>query len=441
MSTSTTKNVAAERWTLAFALSIALLALPLAQPAEASHAPTYLQIEPETHTSANGTVHTFTATFRDEALAPIELAEGQLVDFEIISGPNANLTPGFRDFECPSNSPTQGATCTASYTDAAAFDSNNSVDMVCAWISTDGDDDQYDPNGVAADGGDCDLEQPRETDMNDLTDTILKTWVAPMPTFLDIDPETDTNPANTVQTFTAVFTDQDGHPIELSEGQLVDFEIMSGPNTNLSPAFRDFECPSNSPTVGGTCTATYMDGTSFDPNNRTDVVCAWISTDGDDDQYNPAGTVADGGDCDVELPDETEEGLDEFGHTIEGQKGNDLTDKITVTWTVQTFTHARTIGINFAHSQGDLVVSGMLAATVAYAPCVASQPVRVQRFLNGKWDTKATVLTNAQGRYRAELADRTGKYRALAPQTAHADADPSKRHVCSAAQAAKSHSH
>ncbi|MDQ4142752.1 MAG: hypothetical protein M3198_03255 [Actinomycetota bacterium] len=435
------KNLAARAIALLCATSLSFVGLSLSQAAKASHQPTFLQIEPETDTGPNGGIHALTATFRDEAGAPIQLSEEQLVDFEVISGPNSNLTNGFRDFECPSNNPTQGATCRASYRDGTAFDRNNSTDMVCAWISTDGDDDQYDPNGTAADGGDCDVEQPREAEDNDLTDVVLITWLGRLPTSLDIDPESDTNPANTVHEMTASFTDQVGHPIDLTEGQLVDAEIVSGPNTNMTGGFRDFECPSNSPTENGTCTATYGDQPSFDPANGVDVICFWISTDGDDDQYDPNGTAADGGDCDAETPDETEAGIDPFGNTVEGEKGNDITDSVTATWVVQTFTHDRGIGMKFAHQGGDLVVSGALTVIDGYLNCVGLQPVKIQRRVDGKWDTKATLQTDGEGSYRAELADNPGRYRAIAPRTAHADPDPSKRHVCTGAVKEKVHRH
>ena len=325
------------------------LLIPWTQPALAGQpaaVPTFLDVEPETDTNPDGTTHTFTVNFTDQFGDPIDLSEAQLIDFEIISGPNANTQPGFRDFECPSNSPTQGGTCTASYTDAVGFDANNATDTICAWISNDGDDDQYDPNGSADDGGDCDAETPNETEQgtdpnaqpipgdegNDQTDVVQKTWEARRATFLDVDPETDSNPNGTQHFFTVNFTDQTGAPINLSEGQLIDFEIISGPNEGLQPGFRDFECPSNDPTQGGTCTASYQDGQAFDETTSTDTICAWISNDGDDDIYDPNGAPEDGGDCDAETRDETEQGVDHNGNNIPGDEGNDITDVVQKTW-------------------------------------------------------------------------------------------------------------
>ncbi|MDQ3956574.1 MAG: hypothetical protein M3285_13610 [Actinomycetota bacterium] len=421
---------------------------------------TFLDIDPETDINPNGTTHTFTANFTDQYGDPIQLSEGQLIDFEIVSGPNTNLTPNFRDFECPSNDPTQGGSCTATYNDAVAFDPANAVDTICAWISTDGDDDQYSPTGTPADGGGCDNETQGESEVgtdpfgneipgeegNDKTDIVLKTWQARTATFVDIEPEADRNPNGTVHTLTASFTDQFGDPIELSEGQLVDFEVTAGPNTNLTPNFRDFECPSNDPTQGGTCTASYTDNVAFDAANALDTICAWISTDGDDDQYDPNGIAADGGDCDDETPDESEAGFDPNGNAIAGDEGNDQTDKVLKTWADAPLrtTHTRAITLVLRHTtKGALATSGLLSVTNGdYPSCVVGQEVRVQRKNNdGKWITKATPVTDANGRYSAEFLDRQGAHRALAPRSVITDPEAYTEDICTAAKKEKTHSH
>ena len=139
-----------------------------------------LDIEPESGSSPNAATQTLTAMFFDQIGNPIALPEGQLVDFEIIAGPNANLSPpatlGFRDFECPSNLPTPGNECTASYTDSPT--SGSGIDVICAWISHDGDDDTFDPNGAPEEGGDCDTEAPSTVD-NDETDVVFRTFDLP----------------------------------------------------------------------------------------------------------------------------------------------------------------------------------------------------------------------------------------------------------------------
>jgi len=153
-----------------------------------------INVEPETDTNPVGTQHEMVVTFFDNNGQPITLPEGQLIDFEIISGPNVMNNAPFRDFECTSNDPTPSNTCTRGYTGQ-----NAGTDVICAWISHDGDDDIYDPNGAPEDGGDCDTEAPGTED-NDETDIVLKTWTAvqqPAATQVNAEPESDTNPVST----------------------------------------------------------------------------------------------------------------------------------------------------------------------------------------------------------------------------------------------------
>ena len=302
---------------------------------------TFMDLDQETFTLPNGALNAITATFLDESGHTIDLGTGFLVDFEIISGPNADFNLGVRDFECFSN-PTSGGTCTGIYFDNVG----NGTDVICGWFSSDGDDDVYDPTGADADGGDCDTETANETEDgfdtnavlipgehgNDITDVVNTTWQARTPTFLNVEPETDFSPNGSTHTLTASFFDQFGNSIDLAEEQLVDFEILGGSNANSIAGGRDLECPSNNPTVGGTCAMSYTDPAPFDANTSQDTICAWLSTDGDDDQYDPNGTAADGGDCLAEAPNETDTGLTPNGLVIPFQRGNDQTDVVTEQW-------------------------------------------------------------------------------------------------------------
>jgi hypothetical protein len=49
-----------------------------------------------------------------------------------------------------------------------------------------------------------------------------------------------------------------------------------------------------------------------------------------------------------------------------------------------------------------------------FAGCKSGVNVKIQR-RKGGWKTVANVSTSDTGRYRAELKDRTGRYRALVP--------------------------
>ncbi|MDQ3915083.1 MAG: Ig-like domain-containing protein [Actinomycetota bacterium] len=273
--------------------------------------PTQQQIDcgPEGDTNPTGTQHTVTCTVRSAAGANPTL-EGADVDYQVTG---ANPTG-------PQHGCTTGANGTCSFT----YTGNNAGnDVIQAFVNQDGN----------HTNNDCGAEATGDAENDDFCDQVEKTWQARTATFLDVEPETDTNPNGTTHTLTATFTDQFGDPIELSEGQLVDFEIISGPNANFTPGFRDFECPSNNPTQGGTCTASYTDAAAFDANNATDTICAWLSNDGDDDQFDPNGAPEDGGDCDLETPNETEQGVDPNNQNIAGNEGNDITDTVLKTWT------------------------------------------------------------------------------------------------------------
>ena len=269
-----------------------------------------IDCNPETDTNPTGTQHTVTCEARSATGGGGTALEGVDIDYQVTG---ANPTG-------PQHGCTTGANGTCSFT----YTGNNAGnDVIQAFVNQDGN----------HTNNDCGAEATADAEDDDFCDQVEKTWQARTATFLDVEPETDTNPNGSTHTLTATFTDQFGDPIELSEGQLVDFEIISGPNANLTPGFRDFECPSNNPTQGGTCTASYTDNAAFDQNNATDTICAWISTDGDDDQYDPNGSAADGGDCDVETPNETEQGVDPNNQNIAGQEGNDQTDTVLKTWT------------------------------------------------------------------------------------------------------------
>jgi len=62
----------------------------------------------------------------------------------------------------------------------------------------------------------------------------------------------------------------------------------------------------------------------------------------------------------------------------------------------------------------DLVARGRLTSDLA--ACMAGVDVKIQR-RHGRWRTVRTVATNDAGRFSAEIRDRVGRYRALAPAT------------------------
>ncbi len=80
--------------------------------------------------------------------------------------------------------------------------------------------------------------------------------------------------------------------------------------------------------------------------------------------------------------------------------------------------HGRTITLSL---EGDLVARGRVGVEDDFAACRARVPVRVQRKSSGKFKTVARTTTKRSGRYRAEVADRPGTYRSLAPAVRKSD--------------------
>ncbi|MDQ4124382.1 MAG: hypothetical protein M3134_02120, partial [Actinomycetota bacterium] len=264
---------------------------------------------PDADTNPEGFTHTITCTTTNAGNG--QTVSGAQIDGEFLAGSpndpggNESGAPADADNICDAGE-SQAGTCTFTYTG-----NNPGTDVICFFVDEDANND--------VDDADCATEDAQGAgqgaDDADDADVVTKTWVRPAR--LDCNPETDTNPSQTTHQINCVFTDANDQPIQLPEGQLIDFEIISGPNANLTNGFRDFECPSNDPTTQNNCTGQYTDQAGFDANNATDVICAWISHDGDDDQYNPAGAPEDGGDCDSEAP---------------GTVDNDETDIVLKTW-------------------------------------------------------------------------------------------------------------
>jgi Ca2+-binding RTX toxin-like protein len=287
----------------------------------------FLNVSPETATNPQETLHTLTAVVHDSNGA---LAAGQKVDFEITAGPNANMSGAGVDGTCTADAQGQ---CTFAYTDGTTNPATpNNVDTICGWVDTD-DDNVFNGAGSDADGGDCAAETLGETENsplagtdtfgNDETDEVQKTWSVPQISFLNVSPETATNAPHTQHSLQAVVHDPAG---ALAANVKVDFEITVGPNTNMTNGATDGECTTN---AQGVCTFSYTDGNT-DPAapNNVDVICGWIDSDSDT-VFNAGGSNADGGDCDAEAANESENsslgGNDSFG--------NDETDIVNKTWT------------------------------------------------------------------------------------------------------------
>jgi hypothetical protein len=99
--------------------------------------------------------------------------------------------------------------------------------------------------------------------------------------------------------------------------------------------------------------------------------------------------------------------------------------------------HRRSVTLKLTDGQG-LVASGRVNVLDPFFECGENVPVKIQRMQSGKWVTVETDHTDGQGKYRAELADLPGTYRAQATlikkskdpgQTCLSDTSPTKRHT------------
>jgi hypothetical protein len=84
--------------------------------------------------------------------------------------------------------------------------------------------------------------------------------------------------------------------------------------------------------------------------------------------------------------------------------------------------HERTVTLAL---KGALVARGKVTAEGDFESCFQDVAVRIQRRAGGRWKVAARTTTGSDGTYEAELRDRPGKYRALAPALT-----PSEGHRC-----------
>ncbi len=87
--------------------------------------------------------------------------------------------------------------------------------------------------------------------------------------------------------------------------------------------------------------------------------------------------------------------------------------------------HARSITLKLEKA---LVARGRVSVEDDFEACAGDVPVVVQRRGQGRWAKVGRTTTSRTGRYRVELRDRPGRYRAVAPAV-----QPSEEHGCSKA--------
>jgi Ca2+-binding RTX toxin-like protein len=244
------------------------LVAPLGGTALATHpTPSCLNVEPELATNPTGTVHTVTATLRDDTGtctgATVNAGAGGVVIHFELAGPNdqddGNF-PATPDLQCTIS--TGQSSCTTNYTGNLA-----GTDTIRGWIDH-------------AAGADLDAAEGRDEVATpgaaepDETDVVEKTWGGTgAASRLDCTPETDTNPTNTNHVITCTATDAGGANINNAR---IDVEATGAndPDGNAVLTSPDFTCTTGQ---NGQCTVTHLAADSG--ASGTTSYRAWIDAD------------------------------------------------------------------------------------------------------------------------------------------------------------------
>ena len=236
----------------------------------------------DSETNQLGASETYTCkATRDDGADPgseRDPATGILIDVEQ-QGANDPDNRGFT--EDPNTTPDRNDACTIDASGQCtivipAADNEAGEALICFWYDFDSDN-QYDNDGVDADGAECDEEDWDENETpgifsgvtpwgtgagEDDTDVTRKFWGASGARFLDATPEFDQNVQGTAHTVTATVTDDFGAPVA---GVPVDFAIDSGSRNDLAGNDR-LICDNTVSNAQGVASCTYTDeGTGADP--------------------------------------------------------------------------------------------------------------------------------------------------------------------------------
>jgi protocatechuate 3,4-dioxygenase beta subunit len=286
------------------------------------------------------------------------------------------------------------------------------------------------------------------------TDTVTKTWQG-VARIIDLMPKTATNAPGTIHTVTATVTDINGEPVEGVEVNFTELGVgffVAGSDTSVETDANG-EAEAYTTTIAGqvgaeTITGTIDDATTdcglnaapagicedtVDKTWAVPVVVAPVITSFDP-ITGPVGTsVTITG---TDLTGATAVAFNAVSATITSNTATAIvtavpatatTGPITVTTaggtatsatdftvTVAPVTHARTITLRLRDS---LIAKGKVLVTDAYTACAASVTVQVQKRVAGiGWVTKRTIVTSSTGAYSTSLRNKSGKYRALAPE-------------------------
>jgi hypothetical protein len=95
--------------------------------------------------------------------------------------------------------------------------------------------------------------------------------------------------------------------------------------------------------------------------------------------------------------------------------------------------HNRSVSLSLRHH---LIATGTVHVADGFNACRSHVTVKIQHLKNGVWRTVGSDQTTALGKYKEALADRTGKYRAVAKKKVlnggddicKADTSPTRNH-------------
>ena len=334
----------------------------------------------ETNQAGVAETYTCTATAPDGADAGNErdLVAGVRIDWENLDGandPDNSTGPGSPDGNDACTTAANG-TCTISI---APSESQQGTANICFWGDNDADN-TFAPTGASNDGGGCNTEVAATEDLN-LIDVATKTW-ALTPEILDCDDQSgddnQTNNAGEAETYTCTATAPDGSDTgnerDPVSGVRIDWENLNGANDpdNSSAAGTADANDACTTATNGICTIAIAPSENA---TGTANICFWADTD-NDTAFDPAGIIADGGECNSEAP---------------ATEDTDLVDAVTKTWTGSL---ARTIDCEPDTEEEEVTTTHTMTCTVRNVAGAPVEGASVTFTEDGVGDlTSATVAT------------------------------------------------
>src|SRR5206468_6728328 len=202
------------------------------------------------------------------------------------------------------------------------------------WVDSSPGDNAFDPNGAAADGGQC-LTEGLSGPNDNSTDDVMITWTPGPPTQLDCGPDDAVNPPSgpgSGRVYICEARDSDGNIA--GPGVRIDVENLGGANdpdhsdgkgaagaSNTTPDWDNFCVTGTDGRCSGTIPSAGERGTA--------LILLWLDLPASaDGRYNISGVEADGGSCDADpippAPDNVN-GTDIVRLTWEAGSANSLT--------------------------------------------------------------------------------------------------------------------